>query len=366
MGLEWFALLIPIILGLIAKIFFPKRLAVIEIAASLLIVILAIVIFKAIFINSLTSDEEYISEYPIKIEYYEDWNEYIDQTCYQTCCCDDKGNNCSEIPYDCSYIDYHREYWVARTNMNNSRYISKKQYDSIKKLWNNETFVDLHRDYHTNDGDKYVSSFDNVLKHVVAWTYTHTYENKPQTAYTLFHFDELTENEKVGLYEYPKVNKRKQLSCLGCNQDQEILLEQFNSYMGKEMQIKIFVLLFDGDIEIAERQRKYWKNGNKNELIICLNKNLEWAKSFSWCDDKSIEVEANELFIDKDISINNKLFKLSDLVHKHWVRKEFSSFNYIKVPLKNSQMKALYIISVVATIICLIIGIYNDFDETII
>lgn len=56
-------------------------------------------------LNSNIQDTEYLSEYITEVRYYEEWDEWdewIEETCSYECCCDNEGNNCSTVYYDCS------------------------------------------------------------------------------------------------------------------------------------------------------------------------------------------------------------------------------------------------------------------------
>ena len=361
----YFALIIPIVLGFLALLIFKHRIVWWEMVAPIIICIGVIALMKFFMLDSLTNDTEYLSEYPIEARYYEDWNEYIHQICTETCCCDSEGNNCSTTTYDCSYVDYHSEYWTVVTNTGYSRGISQSYYNYLVKLWGNKKFKDMHRDYHTNDGDMYYSSYTGKFEHIEPRTFKQTYENKAQATHTVFKFRELDSTEVKGLFDYPPITARnRQVNCLGCSSSDNLLLERYNAIVGHKYQVKMFVLIFDNpDIEIAERQLNYWKGGNMNELVVCTNKDNSWVKTFSWCDDKRVEAEVTELF-QRDIPFRDKLILMEQEVEKTWTRKDFEKdFAYIRVPLSSNQIMVVYLVVTLITIGFLAFGIFNEFEQ---
>lgn len=358
--MEWFALIVPIVFSLLALAIWKHKLVWWECLLPIVACIITISVSKHFMVKSLTDDIEFITEYPIEARYYEKWDEYIHRTCTRTYKC---GKSTCTQTYDCSYVYYHSEYWEIITNLGNSYRIKQSYYNYLVKKWGNKKFVDMHRDYHYNDGDMYKTVFDGKFEHIFPRTYEHTYENKTQAAKQLFKFDDLDSISVKGLYDYPKLDKNTQDVCLGCDEKDNLKLRRYNALLGGKYQVKVFVLVFDGyGIDVAERQYQYWKGGNKNELVVCVDKNGEWVKTFSWCDDKTIEVETTHIFL-KDISMSDKITQINSEIKRSWKRKHFSDFEYIKVPLTDNQLIWLYVITIFVTFGVLIYGITNDIES---
>jgi len=103
------AIFIPIIVAIVLFAFFKHRTMWWEVLIPLVASIIFILISKWVAISSLTSDTEYWNDVITEARYYEEWDEWIDQTC-ETCTTDNDGNqDCTT--YDCSYRDYHGAYW---------------------------------------------------------------------------------------------------------------------------------------------------------------------------------------------------------------------------------------------------------------
>lgn len=362
--MEWSAIIIPFILSALAVYYFKHKLVWWEIIIPTVVSIIAILVMKYSMIYKNTVDVEFHSEYIIEARFYEEWDEWIDQTCSYECCCDSDGNNCSTVYYDCSYRDYHAEYWEIIMNTGNSYYTSESYYKYLVKLFGNESFVNMNRDYYQIDGDMYKTKFDGVFEHVIPKSYKNSYKNKPQAAYTVFKFEDLPPEQTKELYEYPPVNNREQNACLGCSYEDNLTLRRYNGLLGRYKQVKMFILVFkDKDISVAEKQRHFWKGGNKNELVVCVDSEGKWARTFSWCDDKQLEVDINYLFTTEDLSMSQKIRTLESEVKSKWKRKEFSDFNYIKISLTSNQTLWLFIVVFIVSVGALCIGIFNEITE---
>ncbi|BBI90549.1 hypothetical protein HYO65_gp157 [Tenacibaculum phage PTm1] len=320
-------------------------------------------IFKWVAVGKLTEDVEFYTNYPTEVRYYERWNEYIHVTCTRTISC---GKDCTTtVTYDCSYVRNYSEYWGVYLNDGSSYYISQSTYNYYVRLWKaTPKFVNMHRDYHSIDGDMYKAKWNGDFNTIDPWVRKHTYENKVQAVNSVMKFSELSEEQKKGLYDYPPVKNNEQDACLGCNISDNDFLNKLNAVYGRSKEIRVLVLVFDNpDISIAELQQSFWKGGNKNELVVCFDKNNKWAKAFSWSDDKLLETELNILFRDSSLTTKQKIAKMYKLIPTKWKRKNFSDFDYIKIDLTPKQLIYLYIITFIISLGFLLWGIHNDIDE---
>lgn len=319
-----------------------------------------------------TRDTEYWSGTIVKAEYYEDWNEYIHQTC--TCCCDKDGNNCST--YDCSYVDYHPAYWEITDNNGITTTVSKEVYKKLRKKFGNSKKVDLRRDYHTNDGDKYVTYWPKTDKTLECMVTEHTYENRIQASTDIHNYQDVSEDDikLYKLYDYPKIHSYyKQDNILGkidgwskYNRKLEIL----NAKLGKKKQVKVFVLLFDSpDRQAGIMQEAYWKGGNKNEVVVCIgldeNGSVDWCHPFSWTEEEIVlvdirtEIEETEGKLDMGRTIDF----IYNEVDQKFVRKEFADFNYITVPPTSAQIIWTIVLTLLINVGISFWLIRNEFDE---
>lgn len=271
------------------------------------------VILYFIYGVSVTADTEYFGGYALNAEYYEDWDEEVpcthpvyctrivqksydcgsagkSRTCYRS---ESERYECGkEHPYD---VDYHPPYWQINDSNGNRFSIGQDTFSKLSKRWNNNKFVDLSRDYHKKDGDKYVTVFDNLNEHIEATAIAHSYKNNIPASNSLLRFRDISPEEalRLGVYGYPDINNYFQHSIIAPKSlgidipENEYYVQLINARLGRKKQVRVFFLLYlDKSSEIFESQQRYWQGGNKNEIIIGVgvNRGLEvkWANAFSW------------------------------------------------------------------------------------
>jgi len=136
--MEWLAIIIPLLVVGGLWVFYKAEITIVEALVPPIIIAGLILLFNFLAEKNLTASEEYWTGYIVDTRYYEDWNEYIQQTCTETYACgsDANGNTtyCTRT-YDCSYVDYHSEYWQMNDNNGISFRISKSKYTEWE--WNN-------------------------------------------------------------------------------------------------------------------------------------------------------------------------------------------------------------------------------------
>lgn len=295
-----------------------------------------------------TSDFEFWSGYVTRTEYYEEWDEQVpcshDKYCKDS---DGKEYVCGTLhDYD---VDYHPSYWQIYTNNKEVLATSSDYYRYlVSYLGTSEKFQDMHRNYHSIDGDAYYVEWSGKPEHLVTTTTQHSYTNKVQNSNSLYNFATVTKEEKKDfqLFEYPKIlDNYSQPIVLGAKdakQARELddCLDNLNAYYGQKHQIKFFVLLWDSqkyDVESALMQEQYWKKGNKNELIICLGtkgatleQKPDWVYLISWTEQDAFMIDL-EKSIQKTDDLHEICTVLEETVPKGWKRKEFADFDYIQV-----------------------------------
>src|SRR6478735_6179795 len=125
----YFTIFIPIITIVVLLLFFKSKTTILEYALVAVPSILFIIILNTIMIQYNTSDTEYLGNYIKSVRYYEPWNEYIKITCSRT---HKLVKTTYTTYYYCSYIDYHRAYWVKIDSYDNQYEISNNEYVFIK------------------------------------------------------------------------------------------------------------------------------------------------------------------------------------------------------------------------------------------
>lgn len=357
----WLACIIPVITAGILYFFYEHKVTTKEFFIPFVASILFIVISYGVSVHISTTDTEYLTYYITQTRYYEDWNERVScrhpKYCTRTrsySCGDSKSRRtCTGTErYQCGYqhsydVDYHPEEWSVIDNAKNEKSVSQSWFQSHSTLWNNKKFVDLHRNYHTNDGDMYTSDWDGREETMETRSDSHSYTNKVAATNNTFTFEVVTEQERKneGLFEYPNFVRQPGTSIydltylLGYNDpNAEKALKLLNAKVGLSKQATIFIHVFKNkSVRSSILQEAYWKGGNKNEINITLgideSNAIQWVRVFSWTEVEKVKVELKDLFeSSKTVStLPETIKKAEPIITESYKRKSFSDFDYINV-----------------------------------
>lgn len=374
----WLAIIVPIMTSLILLAWFPQKVVWWEFLILFAVTPLIIIACIASGESSMTTDKEYWGSYVIEARYYEDWNEKVScrHPIYQdVASTDSKGNTTytsvyvgDEHFYD---VDYHDEYWRLYDNIGKSYSTSERKFIRLTKRWDNRTFQDLRRSYHTDDGDMYKTLFDKKDPNTETITTIHSYKNKVQASSSVFNFPEV--KDATGLHQYPHTNNLYAPSIIGTVHDfkkANRILDIHNAKLGSSHQVRVWFLFFHNvDMSVALTQENYWKGGNKNEFVVCIGLDREqqvmWCKPFTWCEVDELaatvrnEVAGQEGKID---TVKLAEFTVNEVKNK-WQRKEFKDFEYLKVNLPSWCYITVWVMTILVNIGIGVFVVKNDVDE---
>lgn len=372
--MEWFALLIPVITAVVLLKKFSRQVLWWEFIVLLVTPIVLISISKTLVELSQTNDTEYWGGFVTKTEYYEDWNEKVScsHAKYRTKT-DSKGNT-KEVfdgwkhPYD---VDYHPPYWLVIDSNGSSISVDSTRFDALCNQFGNKTFVGLHRDYHTDDGDKYEAIWKLEKEKLESTTTVHTYENRVQASDSVFNFQEV-DPKTYGLHEYPTIRDYYRQTCIlgpgGVTMPNgEKELQYWNATLGARKQVRIFFLVFKNKpMQAAVEQRNYWKGGNKNELIVCMGVNdtyePQWCFPFSWSEAEICKIEARNAVMDqKELDLPKLAEVIAGIAEEKFVRKKFEDFGYISVTPPTWAVVLIYALTFGASIGLAAWAVKNEF-----
>ncbi len=323
------------------------------------------------------ADTEYLGYYVTRISYYEPWNEYIQRTCTREVPVgEDKDGNVvyRKETYDCSYVEYHPARYTYTLNNGREEYFyNKKEFEIVKERLHVEgLFVDLHRNYHTIDGDKYDYLWNGRDSTLYTMTFKHTYDNYVKKSRSIYRFDDISKKQakELGLFDYPEISNYEQQGIIGIEADDEsnLAVRKLNAMCGHNWQFRLFIVVFqDKGVNYADLQKNYWKGGNKNELIVCIGYDTEehsvdWCEAFSWSDAPVLDVKSQGYFLGKDsLDFTGYCQFLTPLVEEQWQRKSFSDFSYINIELTLTQVTWLLILTLIYNIGISVYILRNEF-----
>lgn len=377
----WFAMLIPIIAAVALLVFFKHKVLWWEYLLPTVSCLVLIGVSSLASECSQTADTEYWGGLVKKAEYYEDWNEQVPcshpEYC-ETCSTDSNGNTtCTEYVCGTQHlydVDYHSEYWKVRDTNGISIRISEGRYRKLVRQFGNQKFVDLHRDYHTDDGDKYVTMWPGNRETAEPTTTKHTYENRVQASRSVFNYPEVTDQQikQYDLYRYPKVRGSYYMKPILGNAGPKTSeaskgLAYYNGLLGPRRQVRAFILVFHNQpIDAGHFQEALWVGGNKNEFVLAVGLNgqeVEWAHVFSWSKKERLKLDA-EVFVSEQ-----KEFDPVATVDwlgknlKRFDRREFAEFEYLHVEPPTWLIVLTYVLTLIITIGTSVFAVVNKFDD---
>lgn len=369
--MDFLIYIIPFIVAIFLLFFFKKEIVWWEYLVVIAVPILVSVIVRLIMVSYNNTDTEYLGDYITKVRHYDEWDEWIHRTCTRTV---RTGKTTTTQTYDCSYRQYHPERWsyFDQDGEEHWLFFEEEFNEIVRKFGTKMVFVDMHRRYHRIDGDAQDYYWNGSEETAWPVTHSHKYTNKLQNSRSIFNFEDISEKDadSLGLYDYPSIEKYDQTPILSKTiklpQNQEDALRFTNGFYGKKHQFRVFVLLFENEsIEISEKQRSYWKGGNKNELVVCLGTNdnkVKWCNAFSWCDVPTVDVKTESYFSERDtldLKAYSDFLRIS-LENGDWERKNFEDFSYVKTELSMTQQIWIMIISILLNVGFAIFVIVND------
>lgn len=340
--MEIVVILIPIVAAIYVFREHNKKVVWWEYIILILGSIILYLITKMAIIGIITSDTEYLGGYITKTTYYEPWTELVTVT--KT---DEKGET-----YTVEEKEYHSEKYTYQTNISKKeKTCTRKEHEELKHLFSTyPKFRELNRRSYDKDGDAYDYFWGGSNLTMRTITEKHIYKNPMKGSNSIF---KLTGKDKEKLYEYPKIKDKDQRVLIGRNNIIDQRLRILNARLGKEYQIRVFVLIFPGEygVSISEEQKRYWEGGNKNELVVCLGlrgDSVVWCNPFSWCDSPEIETRIKGWYIENpNFDLVSFCDYLEPLIKKYWVRKKFSDFNYITTEIPIWGYLIIFIITLI-------------------
>lgn len=299
------------------------------------------------------SDTEYWGGYVTRAEYYEDWDEEVSCRhpipCTHSYNCGTKNspstcyrhmNDGYEHAYD---VDYHAPYWQMKDSNGETFTISSGFFEELAGRWHRRDFVDLHRSYHSKDGDKYVTEWDNLPESIEATATSHRYENRVQASQSTFRFPEVENPKALGLFDYPDIAGHRQRVILGADDPEaERKFQYLNATLGRPKQVRVYVLVYrNKPQDVAVKQEWYWQGGNKNEFVVAVGVdgegNVQWARPFAWSalDEKPVRellTETRMKLVDMGrLDLSALADWLYPQVQARFKRMPFARFSYLTV-----------------------------------
>ncbi len=373
----WGALIIPILCALFVGLRFTRRITPPEFAILLGVPTILIAATYFITKNIQTTAQEYWGGWVVKAEYYEKWDERVSckHPIYCTSTTVDSKGIAHTYTYVCGHlhsydVDVHPPHWTLIDSNSCEMSVSQGKFEELAKRWNSRAFVDLRRNYHSIDGDKYVATYDNNDNTIEITTTQHSYRNKVQASNSVFNFPKV-DGKALKLFDHPKISGYYQPCILGdggpTGPSGDKRLNFLNAKLGRKCKVRMYIICWkDRTMQTAIDQQNYWKNGNKNEVVVNIgvdkDSNVSWCYVFGWTQKESLKVAI------RDFVMANKKLDLPAIVDYTYpqvesagiIRRDFREFEYLDINPPTWVVVMVYLLTLVASIGIAIWGVTND------
>ncbi|MFW9871599.1 MAG: hypothetical protein ACFFG0_00700 [Candidatus Thorarchaeota archaeon] len=367
----WFSLIIPILIIIYLLIYHRKAIKWWEILAQFAVCLIVIAICITTVGYLQTKDTEWWGNLGMKAIHDEPYD-YM-SICTRTVSC---GKDCTTLEsYPC-VESVSRHCWLRKDNGKNM-HISYAKYKELVNRWGGkEKFIDMHRDYYSYDGDRYVINWNlNPLTSESIVT-EHSYENKVAASSDVFNFPEVSKEDKehYGLYDYPILSGYEQVTILDheknhVNKSYSKYWRFLNGKLGPSKQVRLWVLIFRNQpLQAGHLQEAYWKGGNKNEFVYCIgvdkNENIKWGHIISWTESQVLKIEARDFVSNMGKLDLQVLAEWTDKeISSKFIRKPFKDFNYLQVKPSGLSIVLSYIVILIVNIGMALWIVKNNFYD---
>lgn len=289
---------------------------------------------------ALTRDKEYWGGWLTQASYYEPWDERV-SCCHLRYCTDSKGKSyvCgTEHTYD---VAYHGPVWELYDSNRHTWSVDQATFDKLCAEWRSRVFVNLHRRYHSINGNEFRSTWDGKYETLHPTVVTHTFENRIAASdSSILRTQDVSAEERAALelFEYP-ASSFFTPCVLGYAHPGNMDLDKMNAMLAAKEQIRVWLLCYHNKPRQAGlSQENYWKLGKKNELVVCAgldkDEKIQWAHVFSWSEREDLKIEVRQWLEDrtgKTLDTHQFAEYLRPEIEKKWKRREFADFSFIAI-----------------------------------
>lgn len=239
-------------------------------------------------------------------------------------------------PYD---VDYHPAEYLLYGANGDQVSTGEADWKRLVAKFGNNTRVDMHRNYHSIDGDlqrtAYPAGDEGRMEPLVTESW---YRNPTQAEGSTFRYRAVPEAEvkQYGLYARPELGGGYSVpSVLGYESTSTVLLDRLNAVLGTGRHVRVTLLVYRGQpLEASYAQEAYWKGGRRDELTVTLGLDaagtVQWARAFSWSTDHTLGVEARDYLVgQKSFDLPAFAAWLRPEVAEKWACRDFADFDYL-------------------------------------
>lgn len=391
----YFAIIIPILLVAYLLAFHRKNIVWWEVILPFVVTIITIAICQYGSYKAAISDTEYLGHMVVKAVHKEPMD--YDDTCSKRYPCgkDNKGNTkyCTRY-YHCVSSRRRQTYFI--TDKGTTIGIDLDIYNKYEQMWDKYKYhtekMTISSGGYTTTGDlynrpghgnKHEVSWNNKIENSVPVSQKATYDNYIQASKSLYNPRDISEEElkNYKLFDYPEGNGSNPILVADSKIAYPAALKQLqyangwlNTTMGGFKKVRLWVLIYRNQPEdIAEIQKVYWKNGNKNEFIVMLGiddkYNLNWFDIMTWTEKEDTKIIVRNYISElrgkklDTVTMHKFSIWLTDFIQKSYVKPSFEKYSYMNIP---PSWTAIIVSYIIVLLVCIATGFFvvkNEIDN---
>jgi hypothetical protein len=171
------------------------------------------------------------------------------------------------------------------------------------------------------------------------------------------------EARKENLFEHPDATDPfRSKRVIGTNAIDPLKWDRLCAELGATWKVNLILINFgDRPISTAALQRDYWKNGKKNDLVLCVG--TDWAYVFGWAKSDLVKKELETILLENEI--NNEIIpKIRDAVKRDFVPYEWCKEEEVARPVPTGSVITAFIIMALSQIGLAYLFHHNEWTKT--
>jgi hypothetical protein len=357
-------MIIPVIAGCVSWLKFHTinlTEAGISTASALVVISMVLLISEC----SMDHDKETLSGRVTKACHTPEWHaRWTELETYTTT--DSKGRTRSHTRLVTKTRTYSPRWWVETTvgdfdiPQNSFKHIGDK-HGIVTSLGYRPNF-----DYgDVNDYTSYVKDDPEFCDYPV--TTVSSWRNPIKNAKSLYSFREISEEEaqKEGLYEYPIEHTLFNSSRLLGNPNVSIWnWDKMNSALGSRKKVNLILVKIDS-FDKAKLLQNYWKNGKKNDIVICYNNTgnqpPDWCFVFGWSKSELVKLNLQTLLLDNTID-DSIIPKIKQIVDRDFFPHDWTMYKDTQKVIPTAWVVVAFILMVITQSCLYYVFHHEDID----
>jgi hypothetical protein len=292
-------MIIPVVAGVVSWVKFHEidlKESVMSVGAALLLISSTLLISKC----SSRMDTETLSGRITSVHHTPEWEaEWQELETYTTI--DSKGNAQTHTRL-VTRRETHSPKWWAETTVGDIS-MSRGYFNHIGQKYGIEKEMGHRPNF--NSGNRYdyyshVNDDPEFCDYPV--TKTSNWQNPLKNSKGLHSFKKISEEEalKMGLPNYPQNDPFKSSRLIGGVPIDIWNWDKMNAALGADYKVNLIMVKLEGGVENAKNLQAYWKNGKKNDIVMCYEEG--WSYVFGWSETELVKLNLQTILLDNPVN----------------------------------------------------------------